>query len=145
MHSFRSIIEATEKSKLQSGNSPRGGGIWTAFRPGEGGVWTKIFQKFKCPGVARGGMLTLRFGWYITSQLWPNCHESAERLLCIANVFLRGVKIIIRELTLQLQACDLREQSIFYRKGESWFFLETKWWAWTHQNRVIYTLKRLVS
>ena len=29
-------------------------GIWTAFRPREGEIWTKIFQKFKCPGVARG-------------------------------------------------------------------------------------------
>ena len=58
IHSFRNIIEATEKF-------PGGGGIWlpgmdllwrisTAFRPREGAIWTKLFQKFKCPGVARG-------------------------------------------------------------------------------------------
>ena len=29
--------------------------IWTAFPPREGGIWTKIFQKFKCSGIARGG------------------------------------------------------------------------------------------
>ena len=55
MHSFRSIIEATEKLKQYSGNFPGSGCIWTAFRPGEGGIWTTIFQKFKCRGVARRG------------------------------------------------------------------------------------------
>ena len=40
-------------------------GIWTAFRPREGWIWTKIFQKFKCPGGCPGGMLKLRFDWYI--------------------------------------------------------------------------------
>ena len=30
-------------------------GVWTAFRPGEGGIWTKIFHKFKCPGGCPGG------------------------------------------------------------------------------------------
>ena len=50
MHSFRSLIEATEKLKQQSGNFPGSGGIWTTFRPSEGRIWTRIFQKFKCPG-----------------------------------------------------------------------------------------------
>ena len=71
IHSFRSIIKATEKF-------PGGGGIWSpgmdlwwgiwiAFRPREWGIWTKIFQKFKCPGgCLGGGMLKLRFDWYIT-------------------------------------------------------------------------------
>ena len=47
IHSFRSIIKATEKF-------PEGGGIsspLTAFRPREGG----IFQKFKFPGDCPGG------------------------------------------------------------------------------------------
>ena len=73
IHSFRSIIEATEKF-------PGGGGIWspwldlwwgiwTAFRPREGEIWTKSFQKFKCPGGCPGGMFKLRFDrWYITVQ-----------------------------------------------------------------------------
>ena len=57
MHSFRSTIEATctEKLKQWSGNFPRGEGVSAAFRPGEGGMWTKVFQKFKCPGVAWEG------------------------------------------------------------------------------------------
>ena len=71
MHSFRSLIEATEKLKQYSGNLPGGGGIWTAFRPGEGGIWTKIFQKFKCPGGCPGGMLKLRFYWYIRNRKTP--------------------------------------------------------------------------
>ena len=66
IHSFRSRIKATEKF-------PGGGGIWspgidlciwTAFRLREGEIWTKIFQKFKCPG----GMFKLRFDWYITME-----------------------------------------------------------------------------
>ena len=52
---FLSLIESTEKLKQQFGNFPWGGCIWTAFLPGEGGIWTKIFQKFKCAGVALGG------------------------------------------------------------------------------------------
>ena len=43
-------------------------GIWTAFRPREGGIWTKIVQKYKCPGVARGGLLKLRFDSYISKR-----------------------------------------------------------------------------
>ena len=53
------MIKATEKF-------PGGGGIWspgmdlrwgisTAFRPWEGAIWTKIFQKFKYPGVCPRG------------------------------------------------------------------------------------------
>ena len=50
-------------------------GIWTAFQPREGGIWTKIFQKFKCPGGCPGGMFKLRFDWYInncfcTEKIW---------------------------------------------------------------------------
>ena len=52
-------------------------GIWTAFRPREGGIWTKIFQKFKCPGGCPGGMLKLRFDWYITHVQIPKLLETA--------------------------------------------------------------------
>ena len=62
IHSFRSIIEAAEKF-------PGGGGIWTAFRPREEGIWTKIFQKFKCPGGCPRGMFKLRFDWYIMMEI----------------------------------------------------------------------------
>ena len=40
-------------------------GIWTAFRPREGGIWTKILQKIQMPGGCPGEMLKLRFDWYI--------------------------------------------------------------------------------
>ena len=59
IHSFRSIIKATEKFPGGGGIWSPGmdlrWGIWTAFRPREGGIWTKIFQKFKCPGCCPGG------------------------------------------------------------------------------------------
>ena len=32
---------------------------------------TKIFLKFKCPGGCPGGMLKLRFDWYITVNAKP--------------------------------------------------------------------------
>ena len=44
------LVRVSEKLKQLSGNFPEGGDIWTAFWSGEGGIWTKIFQKFKCPG-----------------------------------------------------------------------------------------------
>ena len=69
MHSFRSIIEATEKLKQWSGNFPGGGGIWTAFRAGEGEFEQK-FSKIQMPGGLPGvGMLKLRFDRYIT-YMW---------------------------------------------------------------------------
>ena len=59
IHSFRSIIKATEKF-LRGGDISLPGmelwwGIWTAFWPRDGGIWTKIFQKFKCLGGCLGG------------------------------------------------------------------------------------------
>ena len=42
-------------------------GIWTTFRPREGGIWTKIFQKFKWPGVARGGDVEASI-WLVHNQ-----------------------------------------------------------------------------
>ena len=48
-------------------NGPRMGHL-NSFPPREGGICTKIFQKFKCPGGCPGGMLKLRFDWYIISQ-----------------------------------------------------------------------------
>ena len=59
IHSFRSIIKATEKFPGGGGIwSPRMDlwwGIWTAFRPREGGIWTKILQKIQMPGDCPGG------------------------------------------------------------------------------------------
>ena len=68
MHSFRSMVETTEKLKQKSGNIPRGGDIWTVSRPGEGRIWTKIFQINALGGCPGGGMLKLRFDWYISSR-----------------------------------------------------------------------------
>ena len=58
----------------------RSGGIdhleWTydgafeqLFDLGRGEFEQKFCKKYKCPGVARGGMLKLRFDWYIIQQL----------------------------------------------------------------------------
>ena len=47
--------------------------IWTAFRPREGG----IFQKFSKNSNARGGMLKLRFDWYIKLVSRPSYFMSA--------------------------------------------------------------------
>ena len=58
IHSFRSIIKATEKFPGGGGIWSPGmdlyWGIWTAFRPQQGGIWTKINQKFKCLGGCPG-------------------------------------------------------------------------------------------
>ena len=73
IHSFRSMIEATEKF-------PGGGGIWSpgmdlwwtmmghlnSFSASGGENLNKIFQKFKCPGGCQGeGTFKLWFDWYI--------------------------------------------------------------------------------
>ena len=59
IHSFRSIIKATEKFPGGGGIWSPGmdlwRGIWTAFRPREGGIWTKILQKTQMPGGCPGG------------------------------------------------------------------------------------------
>ena len=80
IHGFRSIVEATEKFHGGGGIWSPGmnlwWGIWTAFRPREGGIWTKIFQNFKCPGGCPGGMFKLRIDWYITK--YGKCHISLQ-------------------------------------------------------------------
>ena len=69
MHSFRSVIEATEKLKQLSGNFPGGWAFEQLFGPlrrgGGGGVvdLNKIFQKFTCHGGYPGWMFKLRFDW----------------------------------------------------------------------------------
>ena len=46
-------------------NGPMMGHL-NSFSASGGGNFPKIFQKFKCPGgCPRGGMLKLRFDWYI--------------------------------------------------------------------------------
>ena len=40
-------------------------GHLNSFLAQEGGICTKIFQKFKWPGRGGGGMLKLQFDWYI--------------------------------------------------------------------------------
>ena len=43
---------------------PKGWGIWTAFWPGEGGIWTKIFPKIQMLGGARGR------GGHVEASIW---------------------------------------------------------------------------
>ena len=92
IHSFRSIIKATEKFPWGGGIWSPGmdlwWGIWTAFRPREGGIWTKIFQKFKCPGgCPGGGMLKLRFDWYIVTVVPINWSITQVHRSCRFNWF----------------------------------------------------------
>ena len=61
-----SLIEVTEKLKQQSGNFRGGWGHLNGFSARWEGNLNKNFPKFKCPGVCPGGMLKLRFDWYIT-------------------------------------------------------------------------------
>ena len=48
--------------------------IWTAFRPREGGIWTKIFQKFKCPG----GCLSFDLTGTLISCMTCSWHRDEE-------------------------------------------------------------------
>ena len=64
-------------------------GIWTGFRPREGGIWPKIFQKFKCPGGCPGGILKLRFDWYITpdDSVYSSKGEPFNETVCFSLLF----------------------------------------------------------
>ena len=59
IHSFRSITKATEKFPGGGGIWSPGmdlwWGIWTAFRPREGGIFQKFSKNSNARGVARGG------------------------------------------------------------------------------------------
>ena len=73
IHSFRSIIKATKKvsrgwGHLITWNEPMMGHLNSFSASGGGNLNKKFSKKYKCPGVARGGMLKLRFDWYITSK-----------------------------------------------------------------------------
>ena len=60
-------------------------GIWTAFRPREGGIWTKIFQKFKCPGDCPGGdvkasiWLVHKKEWRLYTWFWNDSHSKRKK------------------------------------------------------------------
>ena len=45
-------------------------GIWTTFLPGQGGIWTIIFNKVKCPGGCLGG-------GDVEALIWP-IHKFVE-------------------------------------------------------------------
>ena len=76
-------------------------GHFHSFLAQRGGIWTKIFQKFKCPGGR--GMFKLRFDWYISfcfdwkdisntrdSVTWLSKHleflQKYSAVRCILNV-----------------------------------------------------------
>ena len=46
-----------------------------------GGIWTIIFKKVKCPGVAGGGILKLWFDWYITQRFFLKMRNATGILL----------------------------------------------------------------
>ena len=60
------LIKATEKLKQLSGNLPGSGAFEQLFGPVRGEFEQKFSQNSNARGVARrGGMLKLRFDWYI--------------------------------------------------------------------------------
>ena len=61
--SYRKV--SREWGHLITWNGPMMGHL-NSFSASGGGNFPKIFQKFKCPGGCPGGMLKLRFDWYIT-------------------------------------------------------------------------------
>ena len=67
---------------------PWGGGIWTAVWLGEGGIWTLIFQKFKCSGGCPGGMLKLRFDWHITCGLGTSTPTNKLHVLLLSIIIM---------------------------------------------------------
>ena len=68
--SFRRITEVTEKFPGGGGVWSPGidlwWGIWTAFRPREGGGFEQKFSKNSNAQGGGGGVFKLRFEWYIT-------------------------------------------------------------------------------
>ena len=82
---FQSIIKATEKFPGGGGIWSPGmdlwWGIWTAFRPREGGIWAKIFQKFKCPGVCPRGD--------VEASIWL-VHDAYQWYFLVNYVYMPG-------------------------------------------------------
>ena len=73
IHSFRSITEATERfpgvGAFDHLEWTYDGAFEQLFGLVRGEFEQKFCKKYKCPGVARGGgMLKLRFDWYIKAQ-----------------------------------------------------------------------------
>ena len=74
-------------------NGPMMGHL-NSFSASGGGIWTKIFQKFKCPGGCPGGLFKLRFDWYISTAIlaffdnWIEENASTLELKDLARVLL---------------------------------------------------------
>ena len=68
-------------------NGPMMGHL-NSFSASGGGNFAKIFQKFKCPGVAQGGMLKLRFDWYIIISWCVRQCYSLHLPFSLTNIFL---------------------------------------------------------
>ena len=54
------------------------GAFEQVFDLGRGEFEQKFCKKYKCPGVAREGMLKLRFDWYITPEKKYTMSESVN-------------------------------------------------------------------
>ena len=67
MHSFGNVTEATEKLKKNSSLEiiPGVGAFEQLFGPVRGEFEQKFFKNSNARGVARRGMLKLRFDWYM--------------------------------------------------------------------------------
>ena len=61
-------------------------GIWTAFWPGQGGIWTIIFNKFECPGGCPGGdveALIWLIHKFVENSKPPYIFETIFGLFCL--------------------------------------------------------------
>ena len=115
IHSFR-IIKATEKfpggGGIRSPGMDLWWGIWTAFRPREGGIWTKILQKIQMPGVFPGGgdveasiwlvhyqgslfVMIIKGDSLYSSLLFPCVALCYYRISRSTNELLKGSRIIV--------------------------------------------------
>ena len=89
------MIKATEKFPGGGGIWSPGmdlwWGIWTAFRPREGGIWTKILQKIQMPAGCPGGdveasIWLVHYGnykWFVSLFCVEN--YGIEAASCLAN------------------------------------------------------------
>ena len=116
IHSLRSIIKATEKFPGGGGIWSPGmdlwWGIWTAFRPREGGIWTKDFQNFKCPEGYPGGDVEASI-WLVRNEI---TFDFISYLLSRNNLTMWSpINNTI------LNSLSLFSEMLFYRMVRYWF------------------------
>ena len=77
-----SLIGATEKLKQQSSNFPGGGAFEQLFSMVRREFEQKFSKNSNAQGVVRGGMLKLRFDWYITMFFMCVLQDKSQLRAC---------------------------------------------------------------